>query len=110
MERADILFPLRHREMGCKQKHEAWEKFLRQGRLEESIPIHPPLMGKKIDLPWAWGTMEVPRWAEEARHVWDTASHPCTSSRVPANPARASRKESNQEREEKKKKKKARKE
>jgi hypothetical protein len=27
VERADIC-PLRHREMGCKQKNEAWEKLL----------------------------------------------------------------------------------
>lgn len=106
MERADILFPLRHREMGCKQKHGAWEKLLRQGRLEESIPSHPPLTGKKMGLSWAaWGTMEVPRWSEKRFGMcgMQSVTHVHQAGYLPTQPE-TPRKESNLEKEKKKKK------
>lgn len=75
-----------------------WEKLLRQGRLEESIPSHPPLTGKKMGLSWAaWGTMEVPRWPEKRLGMCGVqpVTHVRQAGYLPTQPE-APRKESNQ--------------
>lgn len=74
--------------------------------MEESIPSHPPLMGKKMGLSWAArGTMEVPRWSEKRFGMCGVqpVTHVRQAGYLPTQPE-TPRKESNLEKEKKKKK------